>query len=349
MSSIVSDKVFENKYTKLKVLAILTLKYAFYLALIYGLLLLYALNKRIDDPYKFTKNYWLIFLAVSVVGILVKMVLQKDVNVTVLRKTVDITVGDTNAVYQVTDYIGPNIKKSGKKNARFELVFANNEKDAATDSDIRITLPGISIRQFMEISDAVMTAKQELSGGIEYEAFQGNVYEGNRKSSVDLKFVFIMFFVIAIPVRMIIHVLVYFLSSDMVLGTLVLFLVVLSLIYIIVLINFFRYLPVKEPGSKPLRTLEFESTGLKINNKSYSYKDIESVTMTPPYLTGFSRYHRMLSVKLYEAKKPMRFSLGKRIGKNTTEEEFASGCTCLYPALYERIKSDKALTRKFKI
>lgn len=44
-----------------------------------------------------------------------------------------------------------------------------------------------------------------------------------------------------------------------------------------------------------------------------------------------------------------RFSLGNRIEKNQSEKELAEGCTCIYPAIYERIKTDKALTRKFKL
>ena len=347
MRTLVSEKVFEKKHTKLKVLASLAFKYAIYLALIYGLLLMYAFNIRADDPFEFTRNYWLILLAVSVVGIIVKMAQEKDVNVTVLSKTVDITVGDENAVYQVEDYVGTNIKRTGKKNARYELVFA--ETGEGTDSNLHVTLPGINIRQFKEISDAVMTAKQELSGGNEYEAFQGEVYERTGKSSADMKYVFKIFMVVAAAACIIVHTLAYVFSSDKDRGFFVFLLIVLSLLFIIQLVKLVRYLFVKEPGSKSLRTLCFESTGLKINNTSYSYKEIESVTMTPPYLTGFSRYHRILSVKLYEAKKPVRFSFGYRIRENETEEELAEGCTCLYPALYERIKNDKALTRRFRI
>ena len=88
---------------------------------------------------------------------------------------------------------------------------------------------------------------------------------------------------------------------------------------------------------------------LEINGVSYSYKAIETVTMTQPYLMGFSAYHRELTIKLFDSKKPLRFSLGNRIEKDETEEEIGKGNTCIYPALYERIKTDKALNRKFKI
>ena len=32
-----------------------------------------------------------------------------------------------------------------------------------------------------------------------------------------------------------------------------------------------------------------------------------------------------------------------------SEEELGKGCTCAYPALYERIKTDKSLGRKFQL
>ena len=347
MSSSVSEKVFENKNAKLKAFVSLAFEYAISLAILYGVLLLFAFNKHVDDPYTFAKNYWLLFLAVAVIGTLINALRQKDVIVTVLSKTVDITVGDTNAVFQVKDYVGPSIKSSRNNKAGYELVFAENGNDP--DGNTHIALPGIKIRQFKEISDAIMTAKQELSGGNEYEAFKGNAYVRNRKPSFDLKFIFLTFLAILVSARIIAIVLTCFFSSDRDIRPFVASLILLSLIFVFLLINLIRYSLVKEPRAKSLRSLEFESTGLKINNKSYSYKEIESVTMTPPYLTGFSSYHRILSVKTYEAKKPVRFSFGKRIEENVTEEEFAAGCTCSYPELYERIKSDKALTRKFRI
>ena len=346
MSSIISEKVFERKYTKLKAFASYAFRYAIYLAVVFGVMLSFAYSLRVDDPLKFTMRYWVIFFVLCVVGTLVKMIQEKDVNVAVLSKTVDITIGDKNFVYQVKDYIGTNIKRGGKKNARYELVFAENPKDP--DANPNITIPGINIRQFMEISDAVMTAKQELDGK-KYEAFQGEVYERKRRSSVDLKFGFLTFMVVLVTVCIILYVLSYLFSSDKDLAVFVWIMTLLTLFYISRLVSFFRYLPVKEPVSKSLKSLRFESMGLNINNKSYSYKEIESVTMTPPYLTGFPRYHRILSVKLYEAKKPMRFSIGKRNRNTESEADLAAGCTCTYPALYERIKSEKALERKFKI
>ncbi len=347
MSALVSEKVFEKKHTKLKALGLWTLRYSVYLAFIFLFLLMYAYNKRFEDPLTFTRNYWLLFVAVAVIGVLSKMIRQKDINVTVLSKTVDITVGDENNVFQVKDYVGPDISRVGKKNDRYGLIFA--EGGDSSDGKRHITLPGVKLKELKEISDAVMTAKQELAGGVEYEAFEGEVYESKRRSSVDLKFGFLAAASIAVTVLIIVQVLGYFLSSDIVLGLLVSHLIVLLPVFIIVLANFIRYSLEKEPAAKALRTLTFESTGYKINDKSYLYNEIESVTMTPPYVTDFPYYHRILSVKTYEAKKPVRYSLGNRIGENETEEEIATDCTCAYPALYERIKNDKALNRKFKI
>ena len=346
MSSAVTEKVFERKYAKLKMFAQLTFRYAIYLAVIFGLLYMCAMNIVVDAPMEFTMKYWLVLLAISVLGIIVKMAMEKDVCVTVLKKTVEISIGDSDTVYQVADYTGPNIRKSKNINRRYELVFAAGSENE--DKDIHVVLPGINIRQLKDISDAVYTAKQELSGDYQYTAFEGDIYERKKNAPVDLKFVFHIIGILLIVVLIGLHILGYIFSDRIDLVSLAYSLTVLVIIFIVQLSKFLRYLSVKETPSKAMRSLEFESSGLTINGRSYLYKDIESVTMTAPYLTGFPQYYRILSVKTYDAKKPARFSFGRR-PKNENTEENVQGCTCLYSALYERIKTEKALERKFKI
>lgn len=346
MSSAVSEKVFEKKYAKLKVFAGLTFRYGIYLAVLYGLLFVYAMNKGVDAPMEFTTNNWLVLLAICVLGVAVKSALEKEVCVTVLRKTVDIAIGDSDTVYPVTDYIGPNIKKSGSKNRRYELVFAGGSENE--NKDIHVVLPGINIRLLKDISDAVFTAKHELAGDIQYDPFEGGFYERKRNASPDLKFIFHIIGLLLLEVLIGLHIAGYIFSDRIDIGSFVFSLVLLVLLFIVQLSKFVRYLSVKEESSRALRSLEFESSGLMINGTTYLYKDIETVTMTPPYVTDFPKYRRILSVKLYEAKKPARFSLGNRPAKKYTEES-AQGCSCLYSSLYERLKTEKALGRKFKI
>lgn len=346
MSSAVTEKVFEKKYAKLKVFAKLTFRYAIYLAVLFGLLYGYAMYTGVAAPMEFTKKYWLILLAISVLGIIVKMALEKDVRVTVLRKTVEISIGDSDTVYQVADYIGPNIRKNKNINRRHELVFAGGKEN--DNKDIHIALPGINIRQLKDISDAVYTAKHELSGDDRYAAFEGDIYEKKRCATVDLKFIFHIIGLLLIVALIGLHILGYILSARIDIGSLAFSLTILLIIFIVQLSKFFRYLSVKEVPLKALRSLKFDSSGLTINGKSYSYKEIESVTMTAPYLTGFPKYHRILSVKTYDAKKPVRFSFGRRpINENTADS--IQGGTCSYSALYERFKTEKVLGRKFKI
>ena len=119
--------------------------------------------------------------------------------------------------------------------------------------------------------------------------------------------------------------------------------------FVYFLVKLIFYLIEIGPRPKKLKTLKFSNSGYEINGIFYAYKAIETVTMTQPYLTGFSAYHRELTIKLFDSKKPLRFSLGNRIEKDENEEELAKGNTCTYPALYERIKTDKSLGRKFQL
>ena len=57
MASSVTDKVFEKKNTKIKAVVKNTIKYAIYLAVLYGALVLYAYNKGVDNPLGFVKSY----------------------------------------------------------------------------------------------------------------------------------------------------------------------------------------------------------------------------------------------------------------------------------------------------
>ena len=347
MASAVKEKVFEKKNTKIKAVLYYTVRYGISLAVIYGALILYAYNAHVPNPIPFASKYWLIFFGVAALGIIMKAVQTNDVNVTVMSKSVDITAGGTNYVYQLEQFVGPFIdtKKRGKES--YELVFA----DVADNPDTTrfIPLPGIKVREFIEISDAITVAKEELSGEHNYEAFEGDLYEKTRKDGVDAKAAVLGFFLVAIPVWSAIFLLVvmFILKHDI--GIYSLPLTAAVILFVIVVVKFIGYLIERGPKPKKLKTLKFSNSGYEINGAFHSYKEIEYVTMTQPYLTGFSAFRRVLTIKLFDSKKPLKFSIGNRIEKNETEEELAKGCTCPYPALYERIKTDKSLGRKFQL
>ena len=346
MSSKVTDKVFEKKHTRLKAFVKYSIRYGIYLAVIYGALILYGYNKGVPDPFAFARFYWLMLFAVAVIGIIVNTVKENDVIVTVMSKSVDITVGGNNTVYPVDHFVGPFFDTKAKKNRSFELVFVEDVNDP--DSSHFVVLPGLKTREFMDICDAITVAKQELAGDIEYEAFEGDVYEKKSKDGYDMRSVFLPVLVFGIPVASLSFLLCsYIFKRDI--WNYALPMTLMFIFYIFILVNFISYLIDCGPKPKALKTLRFKDSGLEINDVLYSYKDIESVTMTQPYLTEFSAFHRVLSLKLYDAKKPLRFSFGNRIEKEETEEEIGKGNTCIYPAIYERIRTDKALERKFKL
>ena len=347
MASAVKDKVFEKKHTKLKTVLYYSVRSGIALAGIYGALFLYVYYSHFSDPIPFTTKYWLIFLAIAVVEIIIKAVQTNDINVTVMSKSVDITAGGENYVYQVEQFVGPYIDTKKKKDRRYELAFADDVNNP--DTTHFIALPGIKVKEFITVCDAITVAKEELSGEHNYEAFEGDVYEKTRKDGVDAKAAVLGFFLVAIPVWSAIFLLVvmFILKHDI--GIYSLPLTAAVILFVIVVVKFIGYLIERGPKPKKLKTLKFSNSGYEINGAFHSYKEIEYVTMTQPYLIGFSAFHRVLTIKLFDSKKPLKFSIGNRIEKNETEEELAKGCTCPYPALYERIKTDKSLGRKFQL
>ena len=345
MASSVTDKVFEKKNTKIKSVVKYTIRYGIYLAVIYGALVLYAYNKGVDNPLGFVKSYWLLFVGIAVIGIIINAAKEKDVNVTVMSKSVDITVGGENSVHPVTEFTGHFINDK-KKNQPFELIFTEDENDP---NSMHFTpLPGFSAREFMNICDAIMTAKKELAGDTEYKAFEGDLYEKKSKDGTDGNLFILRLFTFGLPISFL---------SFWLFGIIfnhdpwhyALPMVLCIIFFVYFLVRFISYLIETGPRPKKLKTLKFSNSGYEINGTFYAYKAIETVTMTQPYLTGFSGLHRELTIKLFDSKKPLRFSLGNRIEENETEEELAKGNTCPYPALYERIKTDKSLGRKFQL
>ena len=345
MASSVTDKVFEKKNTKIKAVVKNTIKYAIYLAVLYGALVLYAYNKGVDNPLGFVKSYWLLFVGIAVIGIIINAAKEKDVNVTVMSKSVDITVGGENSVHPVTEFGGPFINNE-KRGQSFELIFTEDENDP---NSMHFTpLPGLKTREFMNISDAIMVAKKELAGDTEYKAFEGDLYEKNSKDGLDGKLYFLRALTFGIPISFTAFWLFGIIfNHDPWSYALPMALCIIFFVYF--LVRFISYLIETGPRPKKLKTLKFSNSGYEINGTFYAYKAIETVTMTQPYLTGFSAYHRELMIKLFDSKKPLRFSLGNRIEKDENEEELAKGNTCTYPALYERIKTDKSLGRKFQL
>ena len=345
MASSVTDKVFEKKNTKIKAAVKLAIRYAIYLAVLYGALVLYAYNKGVDNPLGLVRFYWPLFVAVAVIGIIVSAAKEKDINVTVMSKSVDITVGGENSVHPVTEFGGPFINTE-KRGRQCELIFTEDENDP---NSMHFTpLPGLKVREFMNISDAIMVAKKELAGDTEYKAFEGDLYEKNSKDGLDGKLYFLLVFTLGIPISFIVFLLLgIFFKHD--LWNYAFPMALCVIFFVVFLVKLICYLIEIGPRPKKLKTLKFSNSGYEINGTFYAYKAIETVTMTQPYLTGFSAYKRELTVKLYDSKKPLRFSLGNRIEENETEEELAKGNTCTYPALYERIKTDKSLGRKFQL
>ena len=70
--------------------------------------------------------------------------------------------------------------------------------------------------------------------------------------------------------------------------------------------------------------------------------------MTPPYLLNVNEEFRLLTIELKHSAEPRVFNLVLRPKANETEELVAAGCSCTYPALYERIKTDPGTAELFK-
>ena len=273
-----------------------------------------------------------------------KMFKIKNSCVRITNDEFDITVGKEHDVYSVEDYIGPRFSGS-KSSIRRELVLVDEEDP---ESNIFYNLP-VNNQLFMEISDAILIRKHEKLGDIEYEAFEGDEYEGDLSEEQDgntkkMFWVLVLFVILAPAVY---YVLFFKILSDPMRYYPGLAGGALCWVFAVIALFFFWRLYQIET-KETVKTLKFDSKALTINGQEFPYKEIETVSMTAPYLNQFSATRRQISVKLYDAKKTVVFFIGTRLDDDKAEEP-SKNRTCIYPALYERVRTDRFIGSKFKV
>lgn len=257
---------------------------------------------------------------------------------------VDVTVGSSHDVFPVEDYIGPRFSGT-RSNIKRKLVFKDEEDP---ESNITYNLPADN-RLFMEVSDAILIRKHEKLDDVKYKAFKGDKYKGELAEGIeiDAKKIFWLLLAMVIFTPAAGYFVVFKILKNPVehigsisVGVLLWILGVIALCLIARAV----YLENKET----LKTLTFDSKALTINGKEFPYNEIETVSMTPPYLHSFSASRRELSIKLYDAKKPVIFYVGHR-PDDENSKEISENRSCIYPALYERVRTDRFIESKFKV
>ena len=340
MGSRFDDIVIDNKNAKLKTFLIRSGIGMFISILFIGFI---AFAVAVSDIKKLTDN----IDDVAMIGVIAAVVSlcigawyafkTKNVCVKISRNQVDVTVNKAHGVYPLEDYNGFKLSKnaSGK-----ELVFANGDDP---DNSLYIALP-VNLKQFIRISDAIQIAKLETYGGYEQrDAYKDDVYK--RTPGPDSYKGVIAALIIGMAIDIFLAAFFVLKGFDnprriVIFYLCVLFFLVLFMIFICILV-------IKIQNKKrSVRTIEFGDRALIINDMDFSYIDIERICMTPPYLHHFSAHHRKLSLKLFDSEKPLIFYVGNR-PDDEYQEDSSEGCSCSYPELYARVKSDRNLESKF--
>ena len=340
-------KIFENKHPKLKSFAKGLLFVLIMCTLLFGFETVRVFSKT-HNP----KNYLLILGTAAVVSVIAGICAAagaKKVLVKISDTTVDVTVGKAHGVYPVADYIGTRVQVSGGRNKSIvrELIF----KDREDNTDLNIELPSVSQKIFVEIADTIATLKHEQDEGAEeYVPFEGDSYEGVKHGYTKKAYIFlaVMLIIEVILVALIVFVFLFFkYEID---RSVIIFISSFSAFFLVTDIAAFSVLygVDKKARDMSITSLKIGSLALTVNCEEFAYRDIKSITMTPPYLASVSDEYRMLTVELKSSGKPRKFYFSKRPKGNKTEEQLSEGCSCIYPALYERMKTDAHTAGLFK-
>ena len=345
-------KVFENKNPKQRAFFSGFLK----VTIVLSVIAIVALAKMIKaDPTSMTTIFTvaMVYAIVLCVGIgfgIRDAIRAQKIIVKVSDDEVDVTVGTAHGVYPVKDFIGTNLNDSGDtfKKYAFELVFSNGE----SEDDLYIALPGIRGWLFSKIVDAISIAKHNLTGTEEKcEPFDGDLFEGTAVEpfsgdpvKVLLKLLMFEIFITGLVTAIFIFAKI---KISLAMTIILLSLAGISIITTIVWIILAPKLN-KKSLSNQVTSLKFESFGLKINDEEFAYRNIKSISMTPPYLLNVNEEFRLLTIELKHSSEPRVFNVVLRPKANESEELVAAGCSCTYPALYERIKTDPGTAELFK-
>ena len=345
-------RVFENTKPKQKAFLAQFLK----ITILLSILAIIALAKKVSaDPTSMTTlvTVAMVFAIVLCIGIafgIREALKAQKIIVKVTDEDVDVTVGNAHGVYPVKDYLGMNVTDTGNNYKKFqlELVFANPE----SEDNLYVALPGIKRWLFTQIADYIQTKKHDkYDADEEYEAFEGDLFEGEvvepfAGNPVKTLLKLLMFQLAIIGLVVLIFV---FFKLKVTTAKIITFSILagigitINIVWIIITpkLN-------KRSLDNQISTLRFEDYGLKINDVEYAYRNIKSITMTPPYLPGLADEFRTMTIEMKHSDEKKVFNLMLRPKKDDTEELVAAGCSCTYPALYERIKTDPGTAGLFR-
>jgi hypothetical protein len=345
-------KIFENKKPKQKAFISGFLK----VSIVLSIIAVVALAKTVSaDPTSMTtivteSMALAIVLGTGIVFGIRDAIRAQKIIVKVSDDDVDVTVGTAHGVYPVADFIGTNLNDTGASYRKYdlELVFANGE----SEDNLYVALPGIRGWLFSKIVDAISIAKHNKTGDEEkYEPFEGDLYEGSTVEPFSgspvktlLKFLMFELFMIALIAGIFIFFKINIsLAMKIILLSLAGICVTITVVWIILAPRLNKKSLANQVGS-----LRIEDNGLKINDEEFLYRNIKSISMTPPYLLNVNEEFRLLTIELKHSDETRVFNLVLRPKANETEELVAAGCSCTYPALYERIKTDPGTAELFK-
>ena len=340
-------EVFENKHPKLVGFATGLLMLVVFLTVFLGSMIfrIYAKTRNLNA------SLFLIGIAaaVSLIAGLCSAAKAKKITVKIIGDTVDITVGKAHGTYPVRDYKGSKIYSSGGRSRTIikELIF----KDSEYGTNLTIELPNTSNKLFAQIADAIEIRRHELyESDEEYVPFEGDVYEGVKPPYTLKAYLFIGIMLVIEMIVVGIFAGVFLSSGATVERTDKLFMGgLLVLITVSLLTSFLLLFSLdKDARAKSITSLKTGSLALTVNGEEFAYRDIQSITMTPPYLPEVTSEYRTLTLELKNAEKPRKFYLGKRPSEKKTEEQLSGGCSCIYSAIYERLRTDPHTTALFK-
>lgn len=346
MGTNLTDITISNRNARIKTFLIrsaIAMAVCLFITIVFAVWKITTFNDPIENDLKTVGTMVAIGAGISIVIGLYYSFKVKDVCVRIIKDRVEVNINKAHGIYPLEDYKGFQSRNnpSSRFTAYFDLIFENKEDP---ESDLLIEVP-VNAKLFMEISDSINIARHEMYGDDEeYTALEGDEYTRTNQNPFSIKTVAV--YVIAFIISCGVIALTASMNVNELRKIMYTAIEILVDIFIIIILILSVRLKIKEKKHS-VTSLRFDATVLKINGRDFPYKDIESITMTPPYLHHFSAYYRELSVKLYDSPKPVIFYVGNR-PDDEKQEEPSEGSSCKYPDLYARVKSDRNLERKFR-
>ena len=337
------EKVFENKYIYFRVFITRVIGVLLFVSFIF-----FTSNMAFDksDGIKLNWDTLLIVMGIAfAVGIALGIKAVLDIprmTITVNRKSVHVVRGKAEGFYKLEDFRGYQTTRRQKKDIG-TLIF--EDEDDSDDEFLLIDCDGFPFGEFKRISDCITVYKHNVfneGSDATADTLEDDHYAGSGKEDMDpKKFRRLCIIGIIVALAANVGIACYNINKYGFSGSSK----ILSFQGIILLFTFaFVFKLLRSPTLSQVKDLYISPSELKINDRSWTLKQIESIYITQPYLTSKEESFRYINIVEKDTGKKGFYSIENRPSEYDPQDKYIR----LYNSIIDLCKNNRIKIEEFE-